>query len=56
MDNKDLSIEEWKEEKRKKKAQFTAMQQLPYEVKVKRAELRAIEFIEKLDEMGMKPL
>ena len=53
MDNKDLSIEEWKEEKRKKKAQFTAMQQLPYEVKVKRAELRAIEFIEKLDEMGM---
>ncbi len=49
----DLSIEQWKEEKKKKKAQFTAMQQLPYEVKVKRAELRAIEFIEKLDELGM---
>lgn len=53
MENKDLSIEEWKEEKRKKKAQFTAMQQLPYEVKVRRAERRAVEFIEKLDEMGM---
>lgn len=53
MSNKDLSIEQWKEEKRKKKAQFTAMQRLPYEVKVKRAELRAVEFVEKLDELGM---
>lgn len=53
MSNKDLSIEQWKEEKKKKKAQFTAMQQLPYEVKIRRAELRAIEFIQKLDELGM---
>lgn len=53
MSDKDLSIEEWKEEKRKKKAQFTAMQNLPYEVKVKRAERRAFEFVEKLDELGM---
>ena len=30
------------------------MQNQPYEVKVKRAELRAIEFVEKLDEMDME--
>lgn len=53
MGSQDLSIEQWKEEKRKKKAQFTAMQSLPYDVKIKRAELRAIEFVEKLDELGM---
>lgn len=49
----ELSTEEWKAEKRKKKAQMVAMQRLPYEVKVKRAELRAIEFVEKLDDMGL---
>lgn len=53
MDDKDLSIEQWKEEKRKKKAYFAAMQNLPYEVKVRKAERRAIEFVEKLDELGM---
>lgn len=50
---KELTTEEWKAEKKKKKAQMTAMQRLPYEVKVKRAELRAREFVEKLDDMGM---
>lgn len=53
MINEELTTEEWKEEKKKKRAQFTAMQNLPYEVKVKRAELRAIEYIEQLDGMGM---
>lgn len=53
MEKKELTTEEWKEEKRKKKAQFTAMQRQPYEVKVKRAELRAIEYVEKLDDMGL---
>ena len=48
MDEKEMEL--WKEEKRRKKAQFAAMQNQPYEVKVKRAELRAIEFVEKLDE------
>lgn len=43
MDKEQLEREQWKEEKRKKKARFTAMQNLPYEVKVKRAELRVIE-------------
>ena len=48
----EITTEEWKEQKRRKKAQMTAMQNLPYEVKVKRAELRAREFVERLDDMG----
>lgn len=48
----EITKEEWKERKKRKKAQMTAMQNLPYEVKVKRAELRAREFIERLDDMG----
>ncbi len=35
-----------------KKAIFTAQQNLPYEVKVRRAELRAREFIQELDRRG----
>ncbi len=38
---------------KKKKAQMVAMQALPYEVKIKRAELRAREYIEKLDDMEL---
>lgn len=53
MEKKELTTEEWRAEKKKKRAQFTAMQNLPYEVKVKRAELRAIEFIEKLDDLEL---
>jgi len=52
MDNKELSFEEFREEKKKKKAQFTAMQNLPYEVKVRRAELRAYEFMEEMYKRG----
>ena len=54
MHERELTTEQWKEEKRKKKAQMTAMQALPYAVKVKRAELRAREYIEKLDDMGLQ--
>lgn len=43
---------EWKQRKREAKARFTAMQNLPYKVKIKRAELRAIEFMEQMDERG----
>lgn len=32
---------------------MVAMQALPYEVKIKRAELRAREYIEKLDDMEL---
>ena len=53
MEKRELTTEEWKAEKRQKKAQMVAMQALPYEVKVKRAELRALEYIERLDDMGL---
>lgn len=49
---KELTLEEFREHKKEKKAQMTAMQQLPYEVKVKRAEQRAYEFINELDNRG----
>lgn len=49
-----LPSEEWREEKKRKRAQMAAMQKLPYEIKVKRAELRAGEFVEKLDDMGLE--
>lgn len=54
MENKEFTTEQWKAEKKKKKAQMAAMQALPYEIKVKRAEIRAFEFIEKLDDMGLE--
>lgn len=44
--------EDWKKKKKEAKARFTAMQNLPYEVKVRRAEQRAIEFIEEMDKRG----
>lgn len=53
MEKRELTTEEWKAEKRKKKAQMVAMQALPYEVKIKRAERRAREYIEKLDDMEL---
>lgn len=53
MSNDELSTEEWKQLKKEKKAKFTAMQNQPYTVKVKRAELRAIEFMNELDERGL---
>lgn len=49
---KELTTEEWKTEKKKKKAQMAAMQALPYEIKIKRAEIRAFEFVEELDKRG----
>lgn len=54
MNEKELSTEEWKEEKKRKRMRFTALQNQPYEVKVRRAERRAIEFVEKLDDLDME--
>lgn len=51
MNEKELTIEQWKEEKRKKQMQFQAMQKLPYEVKVRRAALRAWEYYNRLSAM-----
>ncbi len=39
-------------EKKEAKDRFVAMQRLPYEVKVKRAELRAYEFIDEMERRG----
>lgn len=44
--------ETWKKNKKEARARFTAMQNLPYEVKVRRAEQRAIEFVEEMDKRG----
>ena len=52
MDKEEQTLDEFREEKRKKKAQMTAMQNLPYEIKVKRAAIRVREFIEKCDELS----
>ena len=52
MSNKELTTEEWKQQKREKQKRFQAMQNLPYEVKIKRAELRAWEFYNKMQDMG----
>lgn len=45
-------FDEWRRQKKEAKARFSAMQALPYEVKVRRAERRAIEFMEQMDERG----
>lgn len=46
------AFEAWRKKKKEAKARFAAMQNLPYEVKIKRAELRAIEFMEQMEERG----
>jgi hypothetical protein len=53
MKNLNTSTEEWKQQKKYKKAQMATMQKLPYGVKIKRAEIRAHEFIAELDKRGM---
>ncbi len=45
-------FQEWKQKKKEAKARFTAMQNLPYEIKVKRARIRAYEFMEQMDKRG----
>lgn len=45
--------DDWKEQKKRQKAIFTAQQNLPYDVKVRRAEFRVREFIQELDRRGM---
>lgn len=52
MSKKELTTEEWKQQKREKQMKFQAMQNLPYEVKIKRAELRAWEFYDKMQDIG----
>ncbi|MGB8452763.1 MAG: hypothetical protein WCD89_10550 [Anaerocolumna sp.] len=48
----DFDLEEWKKNKSEKRAKFVAMQNLPYKVKIKRAEQRAFEFYGEMDKRG----
>ena len=48
----DTGLAEWKKEKSENRARMVAMQNLPYEVKKKRSELRAYEFQEQMDQRG----
>lgn len=52
MEQQEKTLEEFKAEKKHKKALMTQKQNEPYEIKVKRAEIRAKEFISTLDGMG----
>lgn len=54
MEKKEQILEEWKAKKKEKKRQFTELQELPYKDKIRLAEIRAVDFIEKLEDMGMK--
>ncbi len=47
-----MTDQEWKQQKREKQLKFQAMQQLPYKVKVRRAERRAWEFYEEMQSRG----
>ncbi len=49
----EITNEEWKQAKREQKARFTQMQQVPYEVKVRRAEIRAYEFLQETEKRGL---
>ncbi len=48
----DVEMEQWKKMKSDNRKRFQAMQKLPYDVKVRRAEQRAIEFQEEMDKRG----
>ncbi len=50
MENEEF--EQWKQDKKEQKQRFTAMQNLPYKVKVKRAEQRVYEFLDEMDKRG----
>jgi len=49
MNEKELSTEEWRAEKRRKKAEMAQRQSLPYDAKVKRATMLAHEFQDEMD-------
>ena len=52
IDKPDVEFQKWKEQKREAKNRMIAMQYQPYEVKKKRSELRAIEFLQEMDKRG----
>ncbi len=48
----DEGLQEWKSKKAEARARMAAMQNLPYEVKKKRSELRAKEFVQEMEKRG----
>lgn len=48
----DKDLAEWKKKKSDARARMVAMQALPYEIKKRRSELRANEFVEQMEERG----
>ena len=48
MSKKDLTTEEWRQQKKDQRARFTALQNLPYEVKVRRQARRAWQYYEEI--------
>lgn len=48
----DGGLAEWRKRKSEARARMVAMQRQPYEIKKRRSELRAFEFIEQMDERG----
>lgn len=52
-EEKELSSEEWRKKKKEQKARFTALQKLPYEVKIRRQEIRAWQFYEEMQSRDM---
>lgn len=53
MEKKELTLEEWKAQKKEKKRIFTELQNLPYEDKIRLAEIRVTDFLERLEDIGM---
>lgn len=49
----DIDLLNWKKKKSEARARMVAMQNQPYDLKVKRAERRAFEFIEEMDKRGL---
>lgn len=49
-DSPDEGLKEWKQKKSEARARMVAMQKLPYDIKKKRAELRAKEFLSEMED------
>ena len=49
----ELTTEEWRAEKRRKKAEMAQRQSLPYEAKLKRATMLAHEFQDEMEARGL---
>lgn len=53
MGNEELTTEEWRAEKRRKKAEMAQKQAMPYKAKIQRAERLAHEFNDEMERRGL---